>query len=68
MPRKINIGSKGGRYINYYGKKKYLSQFGGDKEEELNEDNREWERMQREYDADDLTCGCNISNLRMLIY
>ena len=25
MPRKIHIGPNGGRYINYYGKKKYLS-------------------------------------------
>ena len=46
MPRKIHIGPNGGRYINYYGKKKYLStylsnlsQFGGDKEDERKQEN-----------------------------
>ena len=45
MPRKIHVGPKGGRYINYYGQKKYLSnlsQFGV-------KDKKEWEREQDNY-------------------
>ena len=49
MPRKIHIGPNGGRYINYYGKKKYLSnlsQFGGGKEEREQENNRQLDHAQ----------------------